>query len=148
MRLQERRQRARHDPRRAFSRLQVCAAGAVSNRALTSALLHVQQRLTLQSAEAATHPRPLPSPQERWAAARSSLREIKDEQKARLRQYYASAVVGGSRVAAAEGAAAGDESPAVAGVLAEGGALSAAEMERAAAVLGSNGPLRVRRGDC
>lgn len=55
-------------------------------------------------------------------------------------------MVGGSRAAAGDGAVAAGEAPALAGVLAEGSALGAGDMERAAAMLGTNGPLRVRLG--
>lgn len=105
LRLRERRRTARHDPRRAFGRVQ-----------------------------------------ERWAAARLSLRTYREEQKERLRQYYASALAGGAvpSSSAAEVAApplASRSLPQAAAAAAEAGALDA---RAAAAALGTNGPLRVR----
>lgn len=98
--------------------------------------------------------------QGRWAAARLTLRDLKEEQKARLKQYVASAVGGGGSQLAAEssvprapgsslasGSSAGAQAtvapaalPNVAAVATEGGALDAAAAE---AVMGSNGLLRV-----
>lgn len=86
---------------------------------------------------------------ERWAAARLSLRDLKNEQKERLRQYMAAAV-GSSSVTSSIGSSlsSGDglalappvaQQPAAVAVAAGGAALDASA---AAAVMGSNGPLR------
>jgi hypothetical protein len=82
--------------------------------------------------------------QQRAAAARTSLRDLKNEQKERLRQYYATAVAGGgSKVASSSSEAAlvaAEQQPAAAAAAATSSALDA---RAAQAALGTDGVLRV-----
>ena len=82
--------------------------------------------------------------QQRAAAARTSLRDLKNEQKERLRQYYATAVFGGGiKVASSSSEAAlvaAEQQPAAAAAAATSSALDA---RAAQAALGTDGVLRV-----
>lgn len=83
---------------------------------------------------------------ERWAAARLSLRDLKNEQKERLRQYVAAAV-GSSSTSLGSGLSGGDSSALAAAEAQQPAVVAGSAMpdaRAAAAVMGSNGPLRVR----